>query len=288
MELPLPGLRPRLGRRRRGSARGRSRAWRSAPTGRRWVLLNASPDLRQQILATPALHPRGAARQSPIAAVVLTNGDVDHIAGLLTLRERQPFAVYASAATLDSARARNGVRRARPRPWCRAAPLIARRDRGASLASRLTAFAVPGKVPLFLEGETVEIGARDGGHRRRSRSPTDGRRASSTFPAAPHCRRLCWTGIAGADVLLFDGTTFTDDEMVRARPVAEDGAPHGPPGDRAVRPDRWSAWPATPVGRKVYIHINNTNPILVEGSPERRAVEAAGWEVAYDGMEIVL
>ncbi len=91
------------------------RAWRGDPAAgwrtqcslavsaddERWVLLNASPDLRQQILATPALHPKAAPRHSPIAAVVLTNGDIDHVAGLLTLRESQPLDLYATGAILD-------------------------------------------------------------------------------------------------------------------------------------------------------------------------------------------
>jgi pyrroloquinoline quinone biosynthesis protein B len=92
---------------------------------------------------------------------------------------------------------------------------------------------------------------------------------------------------AGADLLLFDGTTFTDDEMVRLG-LSQKTAWRM--GHIAISGDKGSlaGFAELEVGRKVYTHINNTNPILIEGSTERCSVEAAGWEVAYDGMEIAL
>ena len=251
--------------------------------GRDWVLVNASPDLRQQILATPALHPRDGARHSPIRAVVLTNGDVDHVAGLLTLRERQPFALHASAslhAMLD------------------ADPVFAVLDR--TLVSRhavaldeagriegldVTAFAVPGKVPLFLESGEVEVGGETEmtvGLDIRA----NGRRAVHV-PGCASVTPALLERIRGADLLLFDGTTFTDDEMPRLglspKTAARMGhvAMSGPGGSL-------DALAEAEVGAKVYLHINNTNPALVEGSAERRAIETAGWRIAHDGMEFRL
>ncbi len=249
--------------------------------GLNFLLVNASPDLRQQILATPALHPREGARHSPIAAVILTSGDVDHLAGLLTLRERQPFALHASPSLLA---------------MLDADPVFAVLDRAhvTRHATRLEAdhaiaglsvrpFAVPGKVPLFLEGETVEVG-----HETDLTVGLDIRAGGRRIVHVPGCAAVTpalLDRIAGADLLLFDGTTFTDDEMPRLglspKTAARMGhvAMSGPDGSLARLAD-------ADVGAKVYVHINNTNPVLVEGSPERLAVEAAGWRVAHDGLEI--
>jgi pyrroloquinoline quinone biosynthesis protein B len=248
-----------------------------------WVLINASPDLRQQIVATPALHPAAGRRHSPVAAVVLTNGDVDHVAGLLTLRERQAFALHASPslhAMLD------------------ADPVFAVLDRGlvtrhataldrtgdiAGLA--VTPFAVPGKVPLFLESGEVEIG-RETDMTVGLDIRAGGRRAVHV-PGCAAVTPALLDRIAGADLLLFDGTTFTDDEMPRLglspKTAARMGhvAMSGPEGSLA-------RLAGAAVGAKVYVHINNTNPALVAGSPERAAVEAAGWRLAEDGLEFAL
>lgn len=251
--------------------------------GRDWVLVNASPDLRQQIVATPDLHPRQGARDTPIAAVILTNGDVDHVAGLLTLRERQPFALHASPslhALLD----------ADPVFGVLDPALVSRHamtlDAPSAVAGlRVTPFAVPGKVPLFLESGEVEIG-RETDMTLGLVIEAAGRRAVHV-PGCAAVTDALLARVAGADLLLFDGTTYTDDEMVglglspktaaRMGHVAMSG-PHG----------SLSALAGAEVTRRVYVHINNTNPVLVEGSPERRVVEAAGWQVAHDGMEIAL
>ncbi len=251
--------------------------------GRDWVLVNASPDLRQQILATPALHPRDGARHSPIRAVVLTNGDVDHVAGLLTLRERQPFALHASAslhAMLDADPVFAVLDRT----------LVSRHALALDEAGRIegldvTAFAVPGKVPLFLESGEVEVGGETEmtvGLDIRA----NGRRAVHV-PGCASVTPALLERIRGADLLLFDGTTFTDDEMPRLglspKTAARMGhvAMSGPGGSL-------DALAEAEVGAKVYLHINNTNPALVEGSAERRAIETAGWRIAHDGMEFRL
>ncbi len=251
--------------------------------GRDWVLVNASPDLRQQILATPALRPRDGARHSPIRAVVLTNGDVDHVAGLLTLRERQPFALHASAslhAMLDADPVFAVLDRT----------LVSRHALALDEAGRIegldvTAFAVPGKVPLFLESGEVEVGGETEmtvGLDIRA----NGRRAVHV-PGCASVTPALLERIRGADLLLFDGTTFTDDEMPRLglspKTAARMGhvAMSGPGGSL-------DALAEAEVGAKVYLHINNTNPALVEGSAERRAIETAGWRIAHDGMEFRL
>jgi pyrroloquinoline quinone biosynthesis protein B len=271
--------------------------------GQRWVLLNASPDLRAQIAATPALHPRPAPdrmRHSPIAAVVLTGAEVDTIAGLLTLRERQAFALYAGAAalaTLDANPIFNVLDRALvPR---RALPLGTRTPltdaAGAPLGLALEAFAVPGKVPLFEEaGRTddgVDVPRADSVDVPRADGATIGLALSAggaELLFIPGCAAMTpplAARIAAADTVLFDGTLFRDDEMITAGAGPKTGARmghmsiEGPGGTLAV-------FRAIPVRRRILVHINNTNPVLLADSPERARVTAEGWEVAEDGMEI--
>jgi pyrroloquinoline quinone biosynthesis protein B len=253
--------------------------------GERWTLLNASPDLRQQILVTQALQPRHGPRHSPIAAVVLTNGDVDHVAGLLNLRESQPFALYATGAVL-------GVLERNPIFNVLNPEFVGRRrlmlEQPVALAGGPTVvpFAVPGKVPLYLEDDALEIGAETEDVIGLELRAEHGGRAFFV----PGCARLT-PGLAdrlrGAALVLFDGTLWTDDEMIRSETGVKTGARmghmsvSGPDGTLA-------AFARLDVSRKVLIHINNTNPILLDDSAERAEVQAAGWEVAYDGMEIEL
>ncbi len=122
--------------------------------GRDWAILNASPDLRAQLAACAALHPTGP-RESPVRAVLLTNGDIDHVAGLLTLRERQAFTLFATAEILGGAGGEPGVRGAGPERWCRGGRCGSGRRSSWWPGVEAELFAVPGKVPLYLEGETV-------------------------------------------------------------------------------------------------------------------------------------
>ena len=283
MELRLPRLPPRLGRRQAREAAHASRASRSAPTARRWLLLNASIDLRQQILATPAMQPKGEGRQSPIAAVLLTNTDVDHAAGLLALRERQPFTIWGTRATLDTIGANRIFdvvgRDIVPR---RAVSLGEPFEPLPGLTLEL--FPVPGKVPLWLEeGEvkTDEIGEGTVG----VAVEAGGRR----LVYAPGCARVTddlHARIAGAHALFFDGTLFADDEMIAQRPRRQDEPAHGPHARCPGPGGTLEALARHADVRRILIHINNSNPILIEGSPEEAQVKAAGWEVAYDGMEV--
>lgn len=251
--------------------------------GERWLLLNASPDLRQQIVATPALHPRGALRCSPIAGVFLTNGDVDHLTGLLTLREQQPFTIYGSRATLaQSVQGVFGVLNAQLVSRVEVEP-GACVDPG--LGFTVETFAVPGKPPLYLEG--VDIEAQIGAETDSTiglEIVCDGRRVYY-IPGCAKVTPALAARVAGADALFFDGTTFTDDEMVRAG-LSQKTAwrmGHVPMGGAS---GSVSCFGDVPLGRKIFIHINNTNPVLREDSRERADVARAGWEIGYDGMEI--
>ena len=253
--------------------------------GERWVLLNASPDLRQQILATPELHPRRGPRHSPIAAVVLTNGDVDHVAGLLSLRESQRFALYATRAILEVLE-RNPIFDVLNPEFVRRQRLVLEEPVELEGGITVVPFAVPGKVPLFLEGAALEIGAET--EDVIGLQLGDAQSGKAFF--IPGCARLTPAlaeRVHGAALVMFDGTLWADDEMIRSETGVKTGARmghmslSGPDGTLA-------AFVPLPVRRKILIHINNTNPVLLDDSPERAAVQAAGWEVAYDGMEITL
>jgi pyrroloquinoline quinone biosynthesis protein B len=260
--------------------------------GERWVLVNASPDLRQQIEATPVLRPKQPPRSSPIAAVLLTNGDVDAVAGLLTLREGTPLALYAHPAVLGILDA-NPIfevlsRRIVPRrPLALDAELEPADASGAPLGFALVAFAAPGKPPLYLEGDgqdlvtDAETGEVLGLELRHA-----GRRAVYLANCAavtePVRRR-----VAGADLLFMDGTLWRDDEMIAAGVSPKTGrrmghvSIDGPDGVMA-------RLAGVPVGRRILIHVNNTNPALLADSAERATLVRAGWEVAWDGMELSL
>lgn len=261
--------------------------------GASWVLLNASPDLRQQIAATPELHARPAVglRDSPIKAVVMTNGDVDHIAGLINLREGQPFAIYAASrvmATLEANSIFNVVAHAHaPR---RALPLdapVALEGAGLDLGLTIEAFAVPGKIALYLETEGANYGSKDGdtiGLRIRANATG---KEFFYVPGVAEIDATLAARIKGASLLFLDGTLFTDDEMVTQGLLHKTGqrmghiSMSGPDGSMAVIEP-------LAVKRRIYVHINNSNPALEDGSQAHRAVEAAGWEIGYDGMEVRL
>jgi pyrroloquinoline quinone biosynthesis protein B len=273
-------------RARRGDAAARPQTQASIAVsrdGERWFLLNASPDLRQQINNTPALHPRTGLRHSPIAGVVLTGGDVDAIAGLLTLRERQPFTIHATQRI-------HGVLDANPVFEVLARDVVTRTvetlDRPFTLEDGLSAtfFAVPGKVPLYLENgsgpqpiivDDTTVGA----------EITDGDKRMLFIPGCAAMTPDLQARLDGADIVFFDGTLWRDDEMVTAGLGKKTGrrmghmSLSGPDGTIA-------AFRAIDVQRKVVIHMNNSNPVLLADSAERVEAEAAGWTIAHDGMEL--
>jgi pyrroloquinoline quinone biosynthesis protein B len=250
--------------------------------GVRWTLLNAAPDLRAQIAGTPALHPR-ALRGSPIEAVVLTGGEIDQTAGLLNLRERQPFQLIGTRDTLAAVGGN-------PMFGALAPDVVTRRAVTPSAAFALPGglsaelFFVPGKVPLYLEQGTVQTSVESGAN-----VGVEIKAGGVTLifvPGAAQVTPALRERLALADVILFDGTLFRDDEMIASGTGEKTGRRMGHmPIDGA---DGSLAALKGLGKRRIYIHINNTNPILIEGSPERRKVEDGGFEVAADGLEIRL
>jgi pyrroloquinoline quinone biosynthesis protein B len=251
--------------------------------GHRWLLLNASPDLRQQILATPALHPDSGRRSSPIEAVILTNGELDHVAGLFALREQQPFRLLATSA-IHAALDENPLFNALNRDLVRRS-LLKEDEAFDLLGIRFKPFRVPGKVPLYQESGDVTL-AQETEHV----LGLDIRSETGRCLYVPNCARVTpalRARLDGADVMFFDGTTYHDDEMVRLGLSAKTATRMGHISMEGVD-GSLEKLSDLRVGRRIYIHLNNTNPVLVDGSEERTVVETAGWELAYDGMELSL
>jgi len=261
--------------------------------GSHWVLLNAAPDLRQQINDSPELHPApdGGPRNSPIKAVVLTNGDVDALAGLLCLREGPPLTVYGSGRVLEVLASNSIFDVLDPALVKRITMELGRpftvEGPSGPVGIRIEAFAVPSKMPLYLEDQEAgpNFGAQEG--------DTVGLRVTETatgghFFFIPCCSRLddaLRARLKDAPLLFFDGTLYTNDEMIAQGLLNKTGERIG---HMNISGGVGSVEQLAPlnIGRKIFIHINNSNPVLREGSPQRAAVEGAGWEVAYDGMEV--
>ncbi|MDR3516744.1 MAG: pyrroloquinoline quinone biosynthesis protein PqqB [Azospirillaceae bacterium] len=263
----------------------------SADDGISWYLLNASPDVRQQITQTSALHPRTGRRDSPIAGVVLSNADVDHVAGLLTLREAQPLVVYATSRVLAVLKTNAifnvlnpdlVVRRAMPLDQ----PLEIRGPDGRSGGFSLTAFPVPGKVALWLE----EPGLAHFGSVAEDTVGLEISGAGRRFFYLPGCAELpdgVTERLKGADLVFFDGTTWTDDEMIVLGLGTKTASRMGHIS-MAGAAGSIATFASLNVARKIFVHINNSNPVLIAGTPERAAAIAAGWEIGADGMEVRL
>lgn len=260
--------------------------------GERWVLFNASPDLRQQIFDNDILHPSGALRASPIQAVVLTNADVDHVAGLLNLRESQAFTLYATPRVLSVLEANSIFNVLNPKFVERKPIALDQRlnlechDK-TSLGLSISPFAVPGKVALWLEDQskgenfgtvdedTIALEIHD---------PANDIRCFY-IPACAQMTTALADRVRGADLVFFDGTLWVDDEMIKEQVGIKTGQRMG---HMSVSGETGSlaAFADLDVSRKIFIHINTTNPILIADTEQRRSVEAQGWEVSYDGMEI--
>jgi pyrroloquinoline quinone biosynthesis protein B len=251
----------------------------------RWLLLNASPDLRQQILATAAIQPQGRSRHSPIHGVFLTNGDVDHVTGLLCLRERQELTIYGTATTLAVLAANSLFGVLDPNLVTRQPAALDKPIVIAGTGLIVTPFSVPGKVPLYLETQTVVIGQET--EDVVGLEIGDGKSRFYYIPGCADVTSRMQARLAGASLVFFDGTTYANDEMIQLglshKTAARMGhvSMTGPGGSIATLAE-------ANIGRKIFIHINNTNPVLIDDSPERGAVEQSGWEIASDGMEIGL
>jgi pyrroloquinoline quinone biosynthesis protein B len=276
---------------RTGAIRAKARAQCSIAVsgdGSQWMLLNASPDLPAQISSFPELLPQelphsDSARGTSIASVMLTDAELDHITGLLSLRDNEPIELHCTQRVYDWVFGANPIFAGLIQPtrfrWEKVENRQSTRCRKTGL--EVEAIVVEGKVPTYvksppetIEGATVACKLFDD---------------NSSFLYVPAIKKISEELIAVAsecDCILFDGSFWSDDEMARRgvgtrTSLAMGHVPiDGPEGSLA----RLSHLRA----RKFYTHVNNTNPILDEDSRERRAIEQAGWEVAEDGMEIVL
>ncbi|MBH5368630.1 pyrroloquinoline quinone biosynthesis protein PqqB [Bradyrhizobium glycinis] len=262
--------------------------------GEHWFLINASPDLRQQLNATPQLHPKaGALRHTPIAGVILTNSEVDAIAGLLSMREGSPFTVYAHEKVL-AILASNSIfnvlneKNVRRQPIAIREPFEPRLPDGTRSGLEVLPFAVPGKSAWYLEGKVHPCGESGDGDTLGLKI-TD--KATGKFfyfiAACAEVTDALKAEIDGASLVFFDGTVWRDDEMIRAGLGHKTGksmghvAMSGEDGAIARLAD-------LNIDRKLFLHINNSNPTLLPGSPERKITEEAGWQIPADGTEIVL
>ena len=269
---------------REGSRPCRSRTQSSVAVSadyRRWFLLNASPDIRAQIESFPALHPHGV-RDSPLQAVLLTDGELDHTLGLLLLREAGDLEVHATAAVHETL------------------------SRGTSLLQTLGAYT---RVEWRTVSTGKEVSLADGLSYRAFPVPTNKRARFGTgegeegvvvgyritdehtgrvlvyLPGAQELTASVLAHLEGCTCLLFDGTCWQDDELIRLGIAGKTSRDMGHLPISGADGSLEQLAPL-PIERKIYIHINNTNPILLEDAPERRIVEDRGLEVAADGLEL--
>lgn len=255
--------------------------------GRRWFLLNASPDVREQLGRLPAKVPDGA-RHVPVEGIVVTDAELDHTVGIMLLREARHLQLCATMSVLrvleDDSRILPVTRafaEVRVTTMVPGSPLsLCYRD-GSDAGLVVESFVVAAGPPRFaredLPGHTVGLLVRDTG-------------TGATCAFVPGCGELdapLFERLASAHLLLFDGTFWTDDELIRlgigdrtARQM--DHLPiSGPEGSL----ERLATLPCR---LKVYSHINNTNPMLVEDSAERALVESRGFRIGTDGMRFTL
>jgi len=256
--------------------------------GQHWFLLNASPDIHDQLARLPRAATPSQVRHVPLEAVVLTDAEIDHSLGLVLLREARYLPLYSTAAVRSvleqDSKFLTVTRAFADVPW-RELPLersveLAHRD-GTPSGLSIEAFAVPADPPRFAAeapaGHTVGLIARE--------APSG--RVCAFVPGCGHLTTELRRRLAQADVLLFDGTFFTDDEPATVGLTARTARQldHMP----IAGEDGSLAQLATlPCRYRVYTHINNTNPILLEDSPERASVEGTGVLIGHDGLHIVI
>ena len=259
-----------------------------------WFLINASPDLRQQLIATPQLHPRaGKLRHSPIAGVILTNGEIDAVAGLLSMREGSPFTIYAHGKVLAILKANSifnvlndkNVRRQPIEVDQAFEPAL---PDGAPSGIEILPFAVTGKGAWYLEGK-AHPGGDDGAGDTLGLRITD-KASAKHFYFLAACANVTddlKSRLAGAPLVFFDGTVWRDDELITAGLGSKTGQGMG---HIAMSGENGAieALAGLDIGRKVFLHINNSNPALLHDSAERQQAERAGWQIPADGTEITL
>jgi pyrroloquinoline quinone biosynthesis protein B len=262
--------------------------------GDHWFLINASPDLRQQLIATPQLHPApGKLRHSPISGVILTNGEIDAVAGLLSMREGWPFTIYAHRRVLAILKS-NSIFNVLNEKNVRRQPIEVDQTfeptlpDGAPSGIEILPFAVAGKSAWYLEGKVHPAGDDGAGDTLglRIRDKATGRFFYFLAACAGVTDDLR-SRLAGAPLVFFDGTVWRDDELITAGLGNKTGQGMGHiamSGDTGAI----AALSGLGIDRKMFLHINNSNPALLRDSAERGIAERAGWQIPADGTEIAL
>lgn len=261
--------------------------------GEHWFLINASPDLRQQLLATPKLHPgNGRLRHSPIAGVVLTNGEIDAVAGLLSMREGSPFTIYAHAKVLAILKANSifdvlsdkNVRREAIEIESTFEPAL---PGGAASGIEILPFAVPGKAAWYLEGKVHPGGSSDGDTLGLRIGDKATNRHFFFLAACAAVSDALKSRLAGAPLVFFDGTLWRDDELMAQGLSTKTGRGMGHIAMSGTG-GAIESLAGLGIDRKIFLHINNSNPALLASSDQRKILERAGWQIPADGTEIVL
>jgi pyrroloquinoline quinone biosynthesis protein B len=262
--------------------------------GDHWFLINASPDLRQQLIATPQLHPRaGKLRHSPISGVILTNGEVDAVAGLLSMREGSPFTIYAHAKVISILKD-NSIFNVLNEKNVRRQPIEVNTvfepalPDGSPSGIEILPFAVAGKSAWYLEGKVHpggDIGAGDTLGLRLRDKATD--KYLYFLAACAGITDDLKARLAGAAVVFFDGTVWRDDELIAAGLGNKTGQGMGHIAMSGAS-GAIESLAGLDIDRKIFLHINNSNPALLPASPERKIAERAGWQIPADGTEISL
>jgi len=262
--------------------------------GLRWFIFNASPDLRHQLWNNPILMPQSSdpLRYSPIMGVLLTNADVDHTAGLINLRESQNFNLYGTERVL-SVLENNSIfnvlnpKFVKRKPIKLDEPINLEYSNGEDSGITVIPFAVPGKVALWLEDESKgpNFGSVDEDTIALEVKNDQGKTEFFYIPGCANVPEWLKKRINNSNLILFDGTLWTDDEMIREKVGIKTGkrmghiSMHGSEGSI-------ESFKNIKIKRKIFIHINTTNPALLENSDERKIANEAGWEIAYDNMEL--
>jgi pyrroloquinoline quinone biosynthesis protein B len=259
--------------------------------GEHWFLINASPDFRQQMIATPQLHPKsGQLRHSPIAGVILTNGEVDAVAGLLSLREDWPFTIYAHRRVLSILRSNSifnvlDEKRVRREPIEFDVGFEPKLSDGSFSGLEVLPFAAPGKRAWYLEGESSgeDPGDTLGLRISDKRSGEHLYFLAACAALTPELKQR----LQGAPLIFFDGTLWRDDELISAGLGTKTGQRMGHMA-MSGEDGAMAAFADLGIARKIFLHINNSNPVLLPGSAERQAAERAGWQIPSDGVEIAI
>jgi len=262
--------------------------------GDHWFLINASPDLRQQLIATPQLHPApGKLRHSPVAGVILTNGEIDAVAGLLSMREGWPFTIYAHAKVLAILKSNSifnvlNEKNVRRQPVQVDETFEPALPDGSPSGIEILPFAVSGKSAWYLEGQAHPAGQDGAGDTLGLRI---GDKATGKFfyflAACAEVTDDLKSRLAGAPLVFFDGTVWRDDELIRAGLGNKTGQAMGHIA-MSGEAGAIAALDGLGIDRKIFLHINNSNPALLRYSAERKIAERAGWQIPEDGTEIAL